>query len=60
MVQFPGSGPATAGHRRGHRLLAYVREARAGQPALEVRADGPEAGGVQGGRIAGDVEEAGG
>jgi hypothetical protein len=40
--------------------VPYVSEAGAGQTALEVGRDGPEAGGVQGRGIAGDIEETGG
>ncbi len=46
--------------RRGHRFLSYVPEAGAGQAALVVRAHGPETGGVEGGGVAGDIEETGG
>src|SRR5690606_26409460 len=51
--------PPGSRHGRRHRLLPDVPEPGARQTALEVGGDGPETGGVQGGRIVGDVEESG-
>lgn len=52
------SGPG-AGPRRRHRFLAHVSEAGADEAAIEIGADGPEAGGVEGRGIAGDVAQIG-
>lgn len=53
-----GAAPGT-GNGLGDGVGAYVPEARADEPPFEVGGHRPEAGGVEGTRIAGDVPEVG-